>query len=751
MRKGSKMNIKEILEKIMSEYREATRSSFGGHELGETFRLAEEAFRNDLNLPDNYKVLASRGKGNWATFPWIALLNTDITTSAMRGYYIVFLFDYQMDNVYLTLNQGFDWFDENFKAKKNRNIVIMANYLRKQLNVKKNAFNLLKGADSSIRPSKNSGYELGSITSTKFEKANLDQDKIVKETRKMISLLDKISALMPGGNWEPYNRNFLSYIPSLIEYININYDSKIIEAGTSPADARANFLRDFPLSSLKDMSLEDYSKNGNKLSFTNYIERKTGALCSGSLTANRNKLFFEENGSFTNIDNFNQREGYASLETVDEKFTKYKTDLYNFINDFDEANHKSTDFVYGANVIKFKTLRLYRPELKLYGFPGNNRMKNLLTHLNIDFDIHEDSVSSVIRLSNYLKGEDYKIIEKDTDYINLLIWDFYALYVAGQDGVSVTDEEEEEENEDMENEKTTDNPIIRKIENELKNNGVKQLVLTGAPGTGKTFSAIEFVELSLKDEKDRKDLSRFVQFHPSYDYTDFVEGIRPKEENGEMKFVKKDGIFKSFCRHAVENPAKTHYFIIDEINRADLSKVFGELMFSLEEHHRVSEYKIPTQYQNIPTDGLDGEDVFKDGFYISENLIIIGTMNDIDRSVESFDFALRRRFRWINIKVDDELLQSALNSMWEGNVLPGLIGRIKSLNSVITGETGRKLGLDENYQIGPAYFKQEKVITLNDYLNKIWDTRIKSLLHEYVRGRKTDLIEKFIDECKEAF
>ena len=190
-----------------------------------------------------------------------------------------------------------------------------------------------------------------------------------------------------------------------------------------------------------------------------------------------------------------------------------------------------------------------------------------------------------------------------------------------------------------------------------KINAYKQIIFTGAPGTGKTYSVREYIK-----EKTGSDESRykFVQFHSSYDYTDFVEGIRPAPKNeGENMFVRMDGTFKAFCRTIVEKNEEEkkypeYYFVIDEINRADLSKVFGELMFGLEEGYRGEENRFPTQYNNLPTYHMSEgkaerieDDCFKDGFYVPENLTIIGTMNDIDRSVETFDFALRRRFQWV--------------------------------------------------------------------------------------------------------
>lgn len=314
----------------------------------------------------------------------------------------------------------------------------------------------------------------------------------------------------------------------------------------------------------------------------------------------------------------------------------------------------------------------------------------------------------------------------------------------------------------------------------------KQVIFTGAPGTGKTFSVREYVKNSCMlpesedgDEESSVDTSqyKFVQFHPSYDYTDFVEGLRPVvfENSDQISFVRVDGIFKEFCRHIVkENQTdKKFYFIVDEINRADLSKVFGELMFGLEESYRGERNRILTQYRNLPTyEIVNGkarkieEDVFKDGFYIPENLYFIGTMNDIDRSVDSMDFALRRRFTWIEIKAND-IMETSLfnifalkNEKLDTDDLNELVKkwseRIKKMNNVISSN----FGLTDAYHIGPAYFKinlskAEKNNAdefVEDSIKKIFDNNITSILREYTRGRNNQDVEDFIKECrKELF
>lgn len=343
---------------------------------------------------------------------------------------------------------------------------------------------------------------------------------------------------------------------------------------------------------------------------------------------------------------------------------------------------------------------------------------------------------------------------------------------------------------------------------------VKQIILTGAPGTGKTRAAGEaasyFASLNGMSEKETCVL---VPFHPSYDYTDFVEGLRPMQlassepaGPGRVEFVRLDGTFKAFCRKVVENnrantgdkkgagdPNCRYLFLIDEINRADLSKVFGELMFCLETDKRGR--RVETQYSNLTTYDpvtrapLAEDDVFASGFFVPENIYIIGTMNDIDRSVESMDFALRRRFTWLEVPVTLELLKSAFLS---GAFSPALTGgsasqaaaQIMALNRVIAappvkgnrnGDSpaglGGRYGLTRQYYISQGQFANlpdplpENGAAIREWeglprnklprdlyllLHFVWECRLQFLLREYVRGEKDSNVAEFLAHCRSA-
>lgn len=381
----------------------------------------------------------------------------------------------------------------------------------------------------------------------------------------------------------------------------------------------------------------------------------------------------------------------------------------------------------------------------------------------------------------------------------------------------------------------------------------KNIIFRGAPGTGKSYLAKEiaadiisngyFDDYTMLTVEQKKQIE-FIQFHPSYDYSDFVEGLRPQiNPDGTMGFSLQDGVFKRFIARARKNyedsqktqetiekelsaqealtkffsdiefgtdifktingneftiisadnqhiyisiPAnatvnklclntdeirqmlesgekfdkikditsffgkqyasqaysydfaiykaikaqtsttptaakpeelKPFIFIIDEINRGEISKIFGELFFAIDPGYRGKTGEVSTQYANLHSNP-------DEKFYIPENVYIIGTMNDIDRSVDSFDFAMRRRFRFVEIKADSRL--EMLDSLNNEELKAEAIERMQRLNEAIVKEDE----LNENYQIGAAYFLKLKTLTFD----QLWTDYLQPLLQEYIQG-----------------
>ncbi|MFH5882647.1 AAA family ATPase, partial [Liberiplasma polymorphum] len=322
------------------------------------------------------------------------------------------------------------------------------------------------------------------------------------------------------------------------------------------------------------------------------------------------------------------------------------------------------------------------------------------------YDKNADSIGVNIKIKNFMKNNLDNFDKIDLKLLSEILWDFY------QEVINVEPEmiEKEEEQYDSLNDLFFDDAQIEDIYNTLIRK--KNIILQGAPGVGKTYCIKNIIESKFKIENP-KDQIKTVQFHQSYSYESFIEGLRPTADgNG---FIVEPGVFKAFITEKVVlHKDKDYFLIIDEINRGNVSKIFGELLMLIEKDKR-EKYSVQLPYS-------------KDSFSIPKNLYIIGTMNSADRSLSLIDYALRRRFSFITLKPMFNSIKFH-NHLKKHNLVDHQIKKIVNSMNRLNVVISEKLG--SNFEVGHSHFSIIEEEDFDTWYNNILKYDIIPLIEEY--------------------
>lgn len=504
------------------------------------------------------------------------------------------------------------------------------------------------------------------------------------------------------------------------------YYQKYVSVPENIADTEKNiklrndFIEEYPLDKFEIMELGDYSL-GYKDSFSYKIEFGTYAHAGigiGGGSAGKHGIYLGKDNKYHDYKN-------EVVLDYDGLWISLRKQIFDFLTEiggsdtFPNLDNYPLLNVPTMQMVLIKLAYLYYPE-KFISIASKASLNKILNMFGLDLDRKLLTSNKSFEIAKYIRENIPEVSQRDPQYIGNALWRFIKTINSDTEVVEDEDEAEDEGNYTEDNFKSevfiSDkkyNDIVSLLERK------KNIILTGAPGVGKTFMAKRLV-YSLLGSKDNSRIA-MVQFHQSYSYEEFIEGYRPTPEGG---FKLEKGLFYNFCKKAEQDQDNPYYLIIDEINRGNLSKIFGELLMLIEADKRGTELMLAYS---------------KEEFSVPNNLHIIGLMNTADRSLAMIDYALRRRFSFINIEpaYGTDKFIGKFSEIFD-NSYDEVMNMIVELNNDIKDDPS----LGEGFMIGHSYFcieKKDGSKANNADIKEILKYDIKPLIEEYWYDEKSML------------